>query len=312
MPEQIPGDAAATAVTPAVRTPAGPEDAETGVIDVIRPGPDVLQADTWDSPPDDHRGVEEYQGRRRATLPWRRIAVIVALLLAVAAIFVVPQLLKGSSTPRSDATNGPDMRDGFGGATDPATTVDSGELVPAASSPAGRGATRPGPPAGSSASASTGPSAGATTPATQPTSGPPPSSAQPPTAAPITLQAEAAQGISSWQVDSGASCSVGSQVVRTGKWLQYSRTPGLITFHATIETAGSYNVTIYSVASSGSGTRTAEILVNSASVTSPTFPEGCSVVRSVKANLVKGDNRILFTNQNNPGPSIDRIVITKA
>jgi hypothetical protein len=100
-------------------------------------------------------------------------------------------------------------------------------------------------------------------------------------------------------------------VVRTGKWPN-NNPPGSVTFTVPISTAGSYKVTIYSVVSLQSGgTRKAEITVNNASVTSPDFPEGCLLTPSIVVSLTQGDNKILFTNQNARGPSIDRIEISK-
>jgi len=84
-----------------------------------------------------------------------------------------------------------------------------------------------------------------------------------------------------------------------------------VTFNLTVTTAGAYTMHIYSVISSGTGTRTAEVTVNGASVSTGNYPEGCLVKKDIVITLRAGANQIKFANQNVRGPSLDRIEITK-
>jgi hypothetical protein len=279
---------------------------EPGSPGLVRPGPPFMQADSWDELPDRDRENDLYQGRRRATLPWRRVLIIVALVVGVGVLFAVPMLLSGPDTPRSDGPPGSIVAgDPAGGGGVGPTAEDTGELVPAASSPGRRTNSSPAKPAAtasSSASIGTSPSVVPSVPATPSTSASPPSNF-----VPMTLQAENTSGLSDWQKQTGVNCPGYSTVVRTGEWNQGQ--PGRVTFKVSVAAAGSYQMTIYSVISTNE-TRSAEIYVNGASVTSPSFPPGCQT-RAVKVELRQGSNTIVIENQNHRGPSIDRIEITK-
>jgi hypothetical protein len=224
-------------------------------------------------------------------------------------VFLVPLAFASPSTPEAHGPSGSALT--FDTTGEPGATDDTGALVSAASSPGAKASAHAGKSAGAPGVLSPTASTVTTSPAPGRTTSPP--AGQPPAGfAPNTMQAESAAVSAPWQTDTKPTCTAGTPVVRTGKWTEYSNKPGAITFTVSVPTAGSYRLTIYSVVSLRSGgTRKAEITVNNASVTSPDFPEGCLLAPSIVVSLKQGDNKILFTNQNARGPSIDRIEISK-
>ncbi len=279
----------------------GPAPSDVAASVPARPGPPVLREDSWDELPDQGSENNLYQGRRRATLRGRRVLIIVALLVGVGAVFGVPMLLSGSNTPRSEAPPGSIVAgdSALGGGAP--TIEDTGELVSAASSPGARRSSSPTTAAepGSSSSTAASPSGGPSAPATSAAP-----SSSPTTFAMMTLQAENTSGLSAWQRETGVCAN--ATAIQTGRWSSSHR--GKVVFSVSVAAAGAYKVTIYTAPSSG---KRAEILVNNASQTSPDFPNVCAT-RVIQVNLKSGSNEIVFQNQNDHGPTIDRIEITRA
>jgi hypothetical protein len=280
--------------------PAQPRGAIKGLdpaaANLVRPGPPVLDADPWDVPPENRRANDLYHGKRRATIPWGRVLLIVALLAGVGALFAIPVALNKSSAPSAGLAGGSTATGDVVGV--PGATNEAGELVSAASSPGGSTA-----PATKSSRVP---------PTTPPARATPPQAPPPATFAPVVIRAENATVSASWQKDANPSCTAGTRTVRTGNWYG---TEGVLTFNVPIATAGSYNMRIYFAAqpTQESGPRKAEITVNNASVATPDFPLACNPlgVRDVTISLDQSNNEIRFGNQNDPGPSIDRIEISK-
>jgi hypothetical protein len=278
---------------------------ELAAADLVRPGPPLLEADSWNAPLDTDRENDLYQGKRRATIPWGRVVLIVALVAGVGGLFAIPMALNNSSPNRPAVSSGDPIV--IGGVGVPGASNEAGELVSAASSrgssPSG-GATKSPTPGGSAVPGTKGLGIPPRTSAPVVTTTPPPAPF-----ATLTLQAEdATLSGPNWQVDKDSPCTAGT-LVRTGNWPGHD--PGVLTFKVSIATAGSYVMRIYFAVQGGS--RSAEITVNNASVATPDFPTACAPlgVRDVTIKLNQGNNEITFANQNNRGPSIDRIEISK-
>ncbi|MDT5027770.1 MAG: hypothetical protein QOE61_4196, partial [Micromonosporaceae bacterium] len=237
---------------------------EPAAADLVRPGPPLLEADSWSAPLDTDRENDLYQGKRRATIPWGRVVLIVALVAGVGGLFAIPMALKNSSPNRPAVSSGDPIV--IGGVGVPGATNGAGELVSAASSPgsspSGRATKSPAP--GGSAVPGTKRSAVPPTSAPAFTATPPPAPF-----ATLTLQAEdATLSGPNWQIDKDPPCTAGTSVVRIGNWPGHD--PGILTFKVSIATAGSYVMRIYFAVQGGS--RRAEITVNNASVATPDFP----------------------------------------
>ena len=310
----VPGDAEEWAPPHAQANDAF-EIFEPAASDLARPGPPLLEADSWNAPPDTDRENDLYQGKRRATIPWKRIVLIVALVAGVGGLFAIPVALNNSSPNRPAVSSGDPIV--IGGVGVPSATNEAGELVSAASSPGSRpsGRATKSPAPGSSAVPGGSAVPGTAGTAVPPTSAPAFTTTTPPQAPPpapfatLTLQAEDATVSGSWQiVENNPACTAGTAMVRTGRW---NARDGLLTFKFSIATAGSYKMRIYFAVQGDP--RRAEITVNNASVATPDFPSACTPlgVRDVGINLNQGSNEITFANKRDMGPSIDRIEISK-
>jgi hypothetical protein len=310
----VPGDAEEWAPPHAQANDAF-EIFEPAASDLARPGPPLLEADSWNAPPDTDRENDLYQGKRRATIPWKRIVLIVALVAGVGGLFAIPVALTNSSPNRPAVSSGDPIV--IGGVGVPSATNEARELVSAASSPGSRPSARAtkSPAPGSSAVPGGSAVPGTAGTAVPPTSAPAFTTTTPPQAPPpapfatLTLQAEDATVSGSWQiVENNPACTAGTAMVRTGRW---NARDGLLTFKFSIATAGSYKMRIYFAVQGDP--RRAEITVNNASVATPDFPSACTPlgVRDVEINLNQGNNEITFANKRDMGPSIDRIEISK-
>jgi hypothetical protein len=266
----------------------------------------LLEADSWNAPPDTDRENDLYQGKRRATIPWRRIVLIAALVAGVGGLFAIPAALNNSSPNRPEVSSGDPIV--IGGVGVPGATSQAGELVSAASSPGSRPSSQATKSPAPNGSAVPGTKGAAVPPTSAPTLTATPTQAPPATFTPLVLQAEKATVSGSWQIENNPPCPAGTPVVRTGNW---SGRDGVLTFKVSIATAGSYKMRIYFAVQGDP--RRAEITVNNASVATPDFPSACTPlgVRDIGINLNQGNNEITFANKRDMGPSIDRIEISK-
>ena len=292
----------AVALLPAVVEPRS----EPGT-DLVRRGPAVLAADSWDTDPDESIN-QTYHGRRRAVGPSRNRWLLVALgLLLVTIAVAVPLALRSGNDPAAAPPGLLGTESNTATTGGPSTPV--GELGPPSSSP---GAPRSTP----SLAATTG--ANVPVNPTTPAGSPPPTGGSTPTASPtptattaapfspVTLQAENASYTGTREND--PPCGVSSPVVRVGKW-ESTQPPYTLTFTTSVPTAGNYQLRIYYVMSSGDP-RTLELTVNGASVPAGQF-SSCAGSRDLTIPLNAGSNQIKFNNQNQRAPSIDRIVISR-
>jgi hypothetical protein len=257
---------------------------------VVRPGPAVLDADSWE----EHGGqepIEEYEGRRRAARPSaRRWVVLAAILIGLAAVIAVPLALRTrNATPAAaTATTGEPTAD----ETAPASAA---SLVP----PVGVAAV----PATSTNTGRTGPtSRGQTTTSGQ--TG----------AFSVTLEAEG-PGVTlygSARVDTYPGASGGSIVRNLGKW---DSSPGSIRFNVTLPSTGSYVITIWYVHLDGERTRSAQISVSGADPVTKTFIGSatcCASLALAPMNLAAGAHTVTIANPTGHAPSVDKIVIGRA
>ncbi len=291
------------------RSPAYAARAEAA--EPSRPGPVVLDEDSWDIEPGADTPAGEYEGRRRGASRTRTWLGIVAALIVLAGAVGLPLLLNSSSQPTL-ADPGPVSTAENGALIEPApdeTTPDTQLGAPVSSGPAGPAST-----AASAGAAATSASR-TTTPPTQP-------STNPPAAQPETVQAEDSQRSGSAAADSAivpaGSCGGTAVVSQVGQWNIFRQQPGTVTFAVAAPSAGTYAMTVY-YAQSGENKRTAVITVNSGGDQNVTFTRtfgmGSCVVEAhsaINVTLNAGTNTIRFGNSDNRAPSLDRIVISQS
>jgi hypothetical protein len=260
---------------------AGPFDP---ALPAVRPGPAVLDADSWEEHGVRARTVEMYEGRRRASrspVPVRTWLVMGLVLLGLGAVVAIPLTLwahRGDSAPAA---------------------------APTASGEATAGQTLPG--------VSLVPATGAA-PAPATTAKPRPSQTTP--AFSVTLEAEArdVQLNGSARVDDYPGASGGAIVRNVGKW---SGNPGTVRFTVTLPVAGPYVITIWyvHVDVDGEQTRSAQINVSGADAVTRSFTGSSTCCASLALNpitLSEGSHTVTIASPSGRGPSIDKISIARA
>ena len=260
----------------------------------VRPGPAVLDVDSWEEHDAPEPIVESYEGRRRAASRssprmWIILAVVLVGLGAVVAIPLAlvagrdrPKPAAGETTTRAQQ---PSSADG--------TTPGAG-LVPATGAP----------PAGPTATPTPRPATSATTTGTRTTAA----------AFSVTLEAEGPGTVlsgSAW-VDTYAGASGGRIVRNLGKW---DSNPGTVAFSVTLPAAGSYVITMWYVHLDGEQTRSAQISVSGADPVTRAFTGSatCCESQSLPAmSLAAGLHTVTIGNPTGHAPSIDKIAIARA
>jgi hypothetical protein len=262
----------AVSVDPVDEPELGPHQAP------LRPLPTSNEADSWSAPPSLPAEVTAYRGLRRADpRPARVRPILVAVLIGLAALVSVPLILLTAHS---------------GGRSSGAVTTGSqsagpteGETAPASLAPA------------MSESAQT-----TITPST--TRRPEPGSAL------MTLEAETARIIRPARAISYPGASNGSIVTGIGTSEEDS---GSIQFNVVIPAAGSYVITIYFVNLDAS-TTSADISISDVGTVTQTFAGTsvcCASVALAAMMIAPGRHIITIGNDRGPGPSVDKIVISR-
>jgi hypothetical protein len=252
----------------------------------VRPGPAVLDADSWEEHEDPEPIVETYEGRRRAaaSTSLRAWVVLAAVLIGLGAVVAIPLALfarRDHSEPAAAETTTASLQ-----ASADATTPGTG-LVPATGAPARPTTTRP--PASTTTTTRT--SAAAFS---------------------VTLEAEgAALSGSAWATNyDGAS---GGRIVRNvGNW---DGNPGTVKFSVTLPAAGSYVITMWYVHLDGEQTRSAQISVSGADPVTRAFTGSATCCQSGSLppiSLAAGVHTVTIGNPTGHSPSIDKIAIARA
>jgi hypothetical protein len=259
----------------------------------VRPGPPLIDSDTWDEAlaGDDDEG-ETYHGRRRAHRPTRLWVVVTLVLVCLGAAVSLPLLLRSSATPQGTRAGAGD--------TEAREAVPTAELISAAGSP------------GTSESASAQPDASGsptTTPTTAAAGG---SAAQ--SRVVLTYEAESDPSIRRHVVTSQVAGASGGYVVdRIGNW---GARNGSVDFTVTVPSAGAYTVTFYYMflESSDDTSRKAQVSLNGQAPLVMTFSRvtSCCTGQSITLTLKDGANTIRFTHPQERSPAIDKLVITRA
>ena len=210
--------------------------------EVVRPGPAVLESDTWSEDSAGESHAEAYHGRRRAPAPAARLWLVIGLVLVgLGAAVSVPLALR-SSPPAAAASP---TAEGEAPLTEPtaARARPSGTSSPAAS-PTTSPSPKPAPPA---------------RPPSPPT---PPSSPTAPPFVPLSMEAEAAARGGSATPRAVAGASNGSVVGTLGdRDGGGAENDGWVRFSATAPAAGPYAIAIFFVFSDGAN-RNAHVEVN--------------------------------------------------
>jgi hypothetical protein len=256
----------------------------------LRPGPAVLDADSWEEHGGPEPIVETYEGRRRAaSTSIRTWVILAAVLLGLGAVVAIPlALVAGRDRPGATAV---DATRSSGPSSADETTPGAG-LVPAT------GALPKAPPT--------------TTPAPRP-----PASTTTRTSAAgfaVTLEAEGPGTVlsgSAWS-DTYAGASGGRIVRNVGKW---DANPGSVTFSVTLPSAGSYVITMWYVHIDGEPTRSAQITVSGAAPVTRSFTGSatcCESAALAPISLAAGAHTVTIANPTDHAPSIDKIAIARA
>jgi hypothetical protein len=251
----------------------------------VRPGPAVLDADSWEAHEGPEPAVETYEGRRRAASTSVRTWVILAVLIGLGAVVAIPlAIVAGRDRPETAAaaetTTGsrPTSADG---------TAPGASLVPATGAPARPTTTRP-------------PAATTTTSRTSVV------------AFSVTLEAEGAVlSGSAWATDYDHAS--GGRIVRNvGNW---DGNPGTVKFSVTLPSAGSYVITMWYVHLDGEQTRSAQISVSGADPVTRAFTGSAMCCQSGSLppiSLAAGVHTVTIGNPTGHAPSIDKIAIARA
>jgi hypothetical protein len=251
-----------------------------------RPGPDMIEADTWGEPA---LAASEYAGRHHTnSSSWRLRLAIGAGVLGLVAVVAIPMLLGGSRASAPPAVSAePDLGGGQASASD------------------------------ASASPSTSPS-----PTAVPTSRPVKATAKPtPKPAPftpITLEAEAGGaavtlGGSAW-IAEYPGASNGKIVRNLGDWRMRGG-PGTLRFNGvTFPAGGSYILAISFVHPDNEPTRGAQVTVSGVNPVTVVFNGGsrCCDVKKITLQIPAGTRTITISNSRDRAPSIDKIVVSRA
>jgi hypothetical protein len=264
-------------------TAAAPAVPELPNVDVAatRSLPAVLADDSWSDPPGRQGAADLYLGFHQAHQRRRRTWLVVcAVLFGLAALAAIPLALVGSP-------HGQDRTDALKAV--PSAGAPTDELI---------------------APASLVPAVGQTAQTTQPAAT---ASAAPPAPAftPLTLRADTAQINRPARIITYDGASDGSIVTNIGAWKHDS---GSIQFtDVTIPATGTYVITIYYV-NLADPTTSAEIAVSDARPVVQTFTGTdvcCASTSLPRMGISAGTHTITIGNQNGPGPSIDKIVISQ-
>ncbi len=276
-----------------------PAEAETvvptlvGATKVIRPGPALLESDTWIEDPAGESHAATYHGRRRAPASAARLWLAVGFVVALGSAVAVPLALR--SSPPTAAV--PPTAAGAAVLAEP-TAADSA-AISGTSSPA--------------ASPTTSPSPRPALPAKSLTPSPPRSPTLPPFT-PLTMEGETAArgGSATTRTVAGASNGtvVGTLGDRDGGGVEND---GWVRFTAIVPTAGQYAVAVFYVFSDGAS-RNAYVKVNGGSASIHSFAQSpaCPCAsKKITLTFAAGPNTIEFGNPIAAAPSIDKIVISK-
>jgi hypothetical protein len=244
----------------------------------MRPGPAILDADSWEQDEAADPAVGPYEGRRRAGGPSIRMwVVLAAVLVGLGAVIAVPLALVAGRDQSGPA------------AADPTSTAQAPTADP--TSP-GLGLV---------------PATGAAPIA--------PSSTTRTTAAGFSLAMEAeGPGVDlsgSARVDTYAGASGGRIVRNVGKWEGRS---GSVKFTVTLPSAGSYVITIWYVHMDGEQTRSAQITVSGADPVTRSFAGSstcCASLALAPIALGAGSHTVTIGNPTARAPSIDKIAIAR-
>jgi hypothetical protein len=262
-----------------------PEERDTP--DPGRPGPSVLDADSWDAVPGQAPVTVSYEGRHHVRTPpprfWLAIAVV---LVGVGGAVAIPLYLTRSSAPSPGA---------IPGLTGVHITAD-------------------GPRETTTTSAAVTPSR---TPSPVPTTKPAPVVPRPTTAtpsfAPRTIEAESGElGGSAWvRTEPGAS---GGRVVRNlGDW-DWARGPGTLQLtNVVFPFTGRYVMTLSFLHPDGEATRTAQVTVSGVAPVTVTFrgTDTCCQTQAVSLTVPAGTRTITIANPTGHAPTLDKVVLSR-
>ncbi len=285
-----------------------PRVAETPLAtELVRPGPLVLESDSWDTEPDTDPRNETYHGRRRAGGPTTRLwlATMIILVCLGAAVAFPLALFSSSDSDRSAA--GRTTPADAGALVESETVADS--PTPTLSQSPSPSVTTPAPSASPRIAVQGGPPP--TTPKKSATTSP-----APPPFAPATYEAEAADsdpdGITGSAWVWGYEGASGGQIVRNlGNW---GSTPGVLRIsNVVIPVKGTYAITIHYVHPDNEENRSAVVSVSGIAPINVAFVGGsaCCFTKTLTVTLTAGAHTITISNETDHAPSIDKIVISR-
>jgi hypothetical protein len=261
--------------------------------DLVRPGPGVLEADSWDQGLLPAIEQDSYQGRRRAGVTSARLWVVIGLVIAALSTAIAVPFLLTSGSPKPAAQT-PDAQApvvGPAGPSDASTSADNTSPSPAAL-----------------------PAVGASPLVTRP---PTPSPTPPPGPFSLAIQAEQGGDATAWGGTSGPPrIAAGATVIDEigDDWVSGPGTNNWLEFRNIVVPApGQYRVTIWYVYGLGpTGTRRMSVIVNGATTSTQVFSTTTTVTaREVTVNLAT-TNTIRLTHLDSRSPAVDRIEIVAA
>jgi len=282
-----------------------PDDVEPSLAtpdptELVRPGPPLLEADSWDAAPDGDSHNEAYHGKRRAATPALRIWVVIGLALVGLGSAVAIQFALRSEPPAVAAPT----NTGRAG-EQPVIVSTGGEAISGTSSPAASPTRSP-----SSKPVVPGPPKPSLSPTRSPT---------PPPFVPLPIEAESTGNTlgGSATVETVANASGTKIVQQLGDWGR-SPGPGTLRFNnIAVPTSGTYVLTIFFVHPNGQTTRYATISVPGAETFIVTFTGNASCCATLNVNIVLTAGANTITIAGSPSspvqvaPAIDKIVITR-
>jgi len=271
---------------------------------LVRPGPFVLEADSWEAQPDTDSKNEAYHGRRRAEAPAARLWIaITVVLVGLGAAVAVPLALMGS--PGRDGVAAPSTPAGAG----VVAVSDSTTSVLPTPSPVPTVTVRSPSPSLAKTKTKAAPPPPRRT--SSPTTSPPP-----PHFESVSYEAEAAdadpEGItgSAW-VWGYPGASGGSIVRNIGNW---GSEPGVLRISGVmIPSSGTYVITIHYVHPDNEANRTALVSVSGIAPMEVAFAGSnqCCHTTAITVTLAAGAHTVTITNATNRAPSIDKIVLSR-
>jgi hypothetical protein len=271
----------------------GDDDEAGTTAEYVRPGPSVLEADTWDIEPGQDPADGPYQGRHHVRTPPPRVWLAVAVVLVgVGSAVAIPLYLTRSPEPRPGA---------IPALTGVRITAESpGESTSAALTPTPSRTPTPVPSTRLPAQ-----------PQPAPTTPPP---TAPPAFAPLTIEAETGVLGGSANVRAEAGASGGKVVRNLGNWSTPSG-PGTVQLtNVVIPTTGTYVLTFFYYHPDGELTRSAQITVSGVAPVTVTFSgtSTCCQTKAVSLTIPAGTHTITVANPTTHAPSLDKVVLSRS